>query len=63
MESARWRPGDTVIVRNLARSDGSVTTATPTIAIRDQTDLLALYIPVGALAKWIQLCHRAGGLR
>jgi hypothetical protein len=40
-----WDHGDTVVIRNIARSDGSVTTAIPAIAISDDTDLLALYIP------------------
>ncbi len=39
-----WNQGDTVIVRNIALSDNSVTTAIPTIAIQDDQNLLALYI-------------------
>ena len=38
-------------MRNIARSDGSVTMALPTIAIRDSDDVLALYIPTGTIAK------------
>ena len=40
-----WNQGETVVVRNIARSDGSVTTAIPTIVISDDQDLLAVYIP------------------
>ncbi|MEZ4658134.1 MAG: DUF402 domain-containing protein [Caldilineaceae bacterium] len=51
----QWRPGDTVILRNIARSDGTVTTAIPAIAISDALDLLALYIPAGTVYKnnWV----------
>jgi hypothetical protein len=45
----RWSPGDTVVVRYLARSDGTVATALPAVAIRDQADLLALYVPPGTV--------------
>jgi hypothetical protein len=47
----RWSPGDTVVVRNIARSDGSVSMAVPTIAIRDDEEILALLIPAGTIAK------------
>jgi len=52
---AFWKPGDTVIVRNIARSDGTVTTAIPAIAIRDDQKLFALYIPSGTHFKnnWV----------
>ena len=52
---SHWQPDDTVIVRNIARSDGTVTTALPTIVIRDDETLLALYIPIGTVYKnnWI----------
>jgi hypothetical protein len=51
----QWSYGDTLIVRNIARSDGAVTTALPTIVIRDEPDLLALYIPKGTPFKdnWV----------
>jgi hypothetical protein len=51
----QWRSGDTLIVRNIARSDGSVTTALPSIVIRDEPNVLALYIPKGTLFKdnWV----------
>lgn len=51
----RWKQGDTVVVRNIARSDGTVTTAIPTIAILDAQDLLAVYIPIGTPFKnnWV----------
>ncbi len=39
-----WPQGNTLVIRNIARSDGTVTTATPAIVIQDD-DLLALYIP------------------
>jgi hypothetical protein len=50
-----WRHGDTMVVRNIARSDGTVTTAIPAIAIRDDQDLLALFIPRGTPFKnnWV----------
>jgi hypothetical protein len=46
----RWARGETVVVRNIARSDGSVTAALATIAIADDA-ALALYVPVGTIAK------------
>jgi protein associated with RNAse G/E len=50
-----WQSGETVIVRNIARSDGTVTTAIPAIAIRDDEQLLALFIPSGTSFKnnWV----------
>jgi hypothetical protein len=50
-----WNTGDTVILRNIARSDGSVTTAVPAIVIRDGQDLLAVYIAKGTPFKnnWV----------
>lgn len=52
---SRWHPGDTLVVRNIARSDGTVTTAVPTIVIQDSRELLALCIPKGTHYKnnWI----------
>lgn len=41
----RWKSGDTVVVRNIARSDGTVATAIPGIVIRDDQDLLAIFVP------------------
>lgn len=51
----RWQPGETLVVRNIARSDGTVTTAIPALVIRDEQDLLAVYIPRGTPFKnnWI----------
>jgi hypothetical protein len=51
----QWSYGDTLIVRNIALSDGAVTTAFPTIVICDDQDLLALYIPKGTAFKdnWV----------
>jgi uncharacterized protein len=49
--TSAWTAGSTVTVRNLARSDGTVTTATPAIAIRDDERSLALFIPAGTTAK------------
>ena len=48
---ARWSTGDTIVVRNIARSDGTVTMAMPTIAIRDDDEVLALYIPRGTVGN------------
>jgi hypothetical protein len=51
-----WKPGDTVvIVRNIARSDGTVTTAIPTILIQEDADLLVLFTPKGTTYKnnWV----------
>lgn len=50
----RWEYSETVVVRNLARSDGTVTTAIPAIVLCDE-DLLALYIPAGTNYKnnWV----------
>ncbi len=47
--------GDTVVVRYIARSDGSVVMAIPTIAIRDDTDVLAVYVPNDTVFKdnWV----------
>lgn len=50
----RWNENNRVIIRNIARSDGTVTTAVPTIVLVDE-DLLALYIPTGVNYKnnWV----------
>ncbi len=47
----RWSAGDRVVVRNLARSDGGVTMALPTLVIQDDDAVLALYVPPGTIAK------------
>ena len=47
----RWNQGDTVIIRNIARSDGTVTTAVPVITLEEDPTLLALYIPAGTHYK------------
>ncbi|HUO90380.1 MAG TPA: DUF402 domain-containing protein [Rhizomicrobium sp.] len=46
-----WSRGDTVVVRNIARSDGGVSAALAAIAIADDDEALALYIPAGTVAK------------
>lgn len=52
---ANWQRGDRIVVRNIARSDGTVTTALPALVIEDQPTLLALSIPKGTTFKnnWI----------
>ncbi len=40
-----WQRGDTLVVRNIARSDNTVTTAVSTITIQDEPDYLAVFIP------------------
>ncbi|HRW09860.1 MAG TPA: DUF402 domain-containing protein, partial [Caldilineaceae bacterium] len=45
--NGHWQSGDTLIVRNIARSDGTVTTAMPSIVVSNQPTILALYIPKG----------------
>ncbi|MEZ4614620.1 MAG: DUF402 domain-containing protein [Caldilineaceae bacterium] len=51
---SHWNEDDWVVVRNIARSDGTVTTAVPSIVLVD-AELLALYIPRGVSYKnnWI----------
>lgn len=46
-----WSHGQTVVVRNIARSDGTVTSAAPTITIGDSAELMALWIPKGTPFK------------
>lgn len=55
MFGSSWQPGDTALIRNIARSDGTVTTAIPAIVISDTPQLLALYIPAGTRYKnnWV----------
>src|SRR5579872_157640 len=50
-EMKRWSAGDTVVVRNIARSDGTVTMAMSTICIQDDQQVLALFVPAGTIAK------------
>lgn len=45
MIDMRKRPGDTLVVRNIARSDNTVTTAVSAITIQDEPDCLAVFIP------------------
>ena len=47
----RWQYGATVVVWNIARSDGTLTTAIPAIAVRDEQAVLAVYIPRGTSFK------------
>lgn len=51
----QWNYGDTLVVRNIARSDGTVTTAIPGIVLQDESDLLAICIPKGTCYKnnWV----------
>jgi protein associated with RNAse G/E len=50
-----WQQGTTLIIRNIARSDGTVTTALPAIVIEDTSVVLALYVPKGTVFKnnWV----------
>ena len=41
----RWSKGQTVVVRNVARSDGTVSSAVPAFCIQDSEHVLALFIP------------------
>lgn len=51
----KWHHSDVLLIRNIARSDGTVTTAVPSIVIQDEGDMLALFIPKGTLFKnnWV----------
>jgi hypothetical protein len=53
--SRKWEAGDSVVIRTIARSDGTVVTATPAIAIEDGAKLLAVFIPAGTVGKsnWV----------
>lgn len=46
-----WHHGDTVVIREIDRFDGTVVAAIPSIAISDEADLLVLYIPRGTTFK------------
>jgi hypothetical protein len=46
-----WSQGDTIVVRVIARSDGSVASATPAIVIRDDETVLAVFVPPGTVSK------------
>ena len=50
----RWQSGETLVIRYIARSDGSVAMAIPAIVIRDD-DILATYVPAGTMFKdnWV----------
>jgi hypothetical protein len=52
--SERWMAGDTIVIRSLANSDGTVVTAIPAIVIEDGA-ALAVYIPAGTVGKsnWV----------
>jgi len=58
---ASWSFGETVVARNIARSDGGVTTAIPMICICDDDDCLALYLPAGS--RWLDNYNVAQGDR
>lgn len=47
----RFTSGQTVVVRNIAHSDGAVTSAIPMLAISDDACCLALYLPVGTASQ------------
>ncbi len=51
----RWNFGDTLVVRNISRSDGTVGTAIAGITIQDDADVLAVYFPHGSPFKnnWV----------
>lgn len=51
MAMERFRNGQTVVVRNIAHSDGTITSAIPMTVISDDADCLALYLPVGAISQ------------
>ena len=46
-----WTPGKTVLIRNLARSDGTVTTAVPAWVVEDTPRAIALFTPKGTPFK------------
>ncbi|MPZ98881.1 MAG: DUF402 domain-containing protein [Dehalococcoidia bacterium] len=57
---SRWRPGDTVVLRYITR-DGKPGMCWPYTVVEDRDDLVALYIPRGAVYKrWGQ---DAAGIR
>ena len=39
-----WSKGETVVLRNIARSDGTVTTAIPSVCVKDSKRYLAVFI-------------------
>lgn len=47
----RWKYGETIIIRHIAKSDGTVSNALPTIVIRDDDDVLAVYVAKGSPFK------------
>lgn len=52
---SQWKLGDTIVIRNIARSDGTVTTAVPALLVQDTPTVLAVYVPRGATFKnnWV----------
>ena len=57
----RFQPGDEVVVRYITRMDGTVGMTWPYRVVRDDADLLALYIPTGA--TYMQWHTPEGGTR
>jgi hypothetical protein len=53
-QTVKWNSGDSIVIRYIARSDGSVAMAIPAIVIRDD-DLLATYVPKGTkfMDNWV----------
>ncbi len=47
----RWQPGETVALRYLRRNDGRAGNSWPFTVVRDSDDVVALYIPPGAVHK------------
>lgn len=46
-----WSVGDTLIIRHIALSDGTPATALPSIVVRDDDAVLAVYVPKGTPFK------------
>ncbi|MGE0598507.1 MAG: DUF402 domain-containing protein [Dehalococcoidia bacterium] len=50
---ARWEPGAEVVLRYITRIDGQVGMSWPFRVVRDEPDLLALYLPAGStFMRW-----------
>jgi len=51
----RWQPGDVVVVRTLANSDGTVVSAIPAYVASDAESLLTLFVPAGtsSMTNWV----------
>ena len=59
-----WGCGDTLVVRNIARSDNTVSTAVPTITIQDEFICPTAPTPFGStLTKMARLSHGMATLR